>query len=714
MVLQKVFPLLLFTLEVVCILTTKGETQTVRSAAELIDVFSKATGTTVDTEIELRENLDFSEGKLILPLGASANGTCMPYRGIFHGNGHSIQRLIINMTGNETYNGAGLFCKLENAKIENLALDTTCLFIGDSAGALTAEATGSLSVTNVVNRADVIGNTRVGGMIGYFEDINNGNVRLRMERCANEGSVIGSNQHIGGLVGSISRNNDIDVIIYNSINHGSVNGTYNIGGFVGCVHGNNRISLSFIDNWNTGRVYGNHEIGGYLGWVETNTNTNITISECTNNGITTGNTVNIGGFIGGIMNNTNTSFTLKHWTNNKVVNGSSDVGGFIGVVTENTGSTIEIFNSTRNGKTYGLKSNIGGFIGVINRNNNTSVIIHYGINRGTANGTMWSIGGLVGYIYTNTKTNITVLDITNDGQVIGKNNIGEFAGDISNNVNVDITVSNMFSFGAVFGVSQVGGFIGFIYSNTNLATTIANSQNHGMIFGEESSGGFVGEIEGNISMTLSNITNKGRVTGNYTAAGFVGNMLCQTVSEVMSITVTSSANKADIFSNNGVACGLFCIRSTFINKISATVFNSINKGSLTSPSAYGISHFVTKASNVVSMGEVKSTPDHFTFWKQSTDVNLVYGMKYTCFRCSGNEILFDYYRTSGLYKVSGNGKRVDELLNDEARKQSYTMLWTKDLDLSLSGEFPLSGSIPKAPGISTFIIAFMLVLFLAF
>ena len=402
------FSLFFIVIEIGCFLTTYGEIYTVRSATELIDVFKGATGETVDFDIDLRENLDFSEGKLIFPLGAFENGTCKPFRGVLHGNGHSIQRLQMNNSRSEGYNNAGFFCKLENATIENIAFDTTCTFVGTNAGTLSAEATGSLNLTNIVNRGNVFGNTKVGGMIGHLDNANNGSVTLIMDRCANEGTVSGNKENVGGLVGAISRNAHIDTIIFNSINHGTVKGTFNVGGLVGYISDNNEIKLRIIDNWNNGHVNGTHEVGGYLGCLEKNDNVNISISESTNNGITTGSSVNVGGFVGGIIENTNITFTLYHCRTNKVVNGSSAIGGFIGVLTENKNLTLEVFNGTRVGGTKGEKGNIGGLVGLFERNKNVSFTIDNSTSRGPVDGKMWSTGGLVGYIYTN--TNISIMD----------------------------------------------------------------------------------------------------------------------------------------------------------------------------------------------------------------------------------------------------------------------------------------------------------------
>ena len=69
----------------------------VDTPSKLIEVFQNATGS-VNDDIELLADLDFSQSGLTFPLGGSLNGSCIPYSGTMNGNGHTIKKLKINTT----------------------------------------------------------------------------------------------------------------------------------------------------------------------------------------------------------------------------------------------------------------------------------------------------------------------------------------------------------------------------------------------------------------------------------------------------------------------------------------------------------------------------------------------------------------------------------------------------------------------------------------
>ena len=120
----------------------------VSTADQLINLFKNAAGSTLDEDIELLGDLDFSHASLTLPLGAFSNGTCVPFSGKLQGNGHSIHGVVMKNQDRQVFNDAGLFCSLKNATVENLVIDSSCWFNGYSAGALCVFVEGSLVVKN--------------------------------------------------------------------------------------------------------------------------------------------------------------------------------------------------------------------------------------------------------------------------------------------------------------------------------------------------------------------------------------------------------------------------------------------------------------------------------------------------------------------------------------------------------------------------------------
>ena len=143
-----------------------GEHFEVTSAQQLIKLLNVSEANHFDASITLLDDLDFSDSALTLPFGASSDGSCVSYTGVFEGNGHTIKGLVMNNKDNQDFNKAGLFCGLENATFATLVIDSSCSFTGSSyAGALSVTLTGSLTATNVTNKADVSGDQGVGGLI---------------------------------------------------------------------------------------------------------------------------------------------------------------------------------------------------------------------------------------------------------------------------------------------------------------------------------------------------------------------------------------------------------------------------------------------------------------------------------------------------------------------------------------------------------------------
>ena len=243
-------------------------THPVATADDLISLFKHATGNTLQTDIEVTADLDFSSSNLTLPLGAFSNGTCVAFSGVFQGNGHSIKGLKMNNTNNEGYKNAGLFCSLKNATVENLVIDSSCSFTGDSAGALSVSVTGSLTIKHTTNNADVSGTQRLGGFIGCAQGLEQPTV-ISFEDCVNHATVNGK-EYVGGFVGYIYGSINETITISNSISNGNVteNGDSNngsVGGFVGSIIFYTNMTVTISSSLNCGNVIGTGSAGGFLG-----------------------------------------------------------------------------------------------------------------------------------------------------------------------------------------------------------------------------------------------------------------------------------------------------------------------------------------------------------------------------------------------------------------------------------------------------------------
>ena len=185
----------------------------VNDAGELVNLIIEHQGI-FDNEIILTADLDFrSVWKSSLPVGMNM-GECLSFSGYFDGNNHSIKNLVLKNSA-----PAGLFCNLVNATISNLVIDSSCSFSGTNAGALSPTASGSVSITNVVNNALVDASKDGGGLVGRIETLSpDSSVVFR--KCMNHGNIFGT-VYVGGIVGRITPKVG-KVVFFDCENNGTV------------------------------------------------------------------------------------------------------------------------------------------------------------------------------------------------------------------------------------------------------------------------------------------------------------------------------------------------------------------------------------------------------------------------------------------------------------------------------------------------------------
>ena len=209
--------------------------------SELTQLFNTSRST-VDDEIELLGDLDFSGTKLEAPLGTRSKDGCVKFRGILHGNGYSIKGLVMGNTENLERTDAGLFCNLENAKIENIMIDDSCFFAGQFCGVLSVNATGSLTLINVTNKGNAKGVLGV-GIIGQVNSPELSGVMV-FDNCVNEGNI-SANFKVGGFIGLVFDSEHVDIQFVNTKSQGFINGTgMCTGGFIGSVYLNRVIRIT--------------------------------------------------------------------------------------------------------------------------------------------------------------------------------------------------------------------------------------------------------------------------------------------------------------------------------------------------------------------------------------------------------------------------------------------------------------------------------------
>ena len=446
---------------VLCVFVTYADVVDVSNVEELLGIFQNAQGNPVKEEISIKADLDFSELTSVLPLGIQS-GSCAPYSGVFHGNGHSIKGLSMKNKERNDYNNAGLFCELNHATIENLVFDSSCSFDGITAGALAVNVTGSLTVNNVTNKAQVSGNTRVGGFVSFVSGLQQSDVVL-FESCMNEGNV-------------------------------TTDG-WDIGGFIGLIHSNTNATFEFTNCRNIGTISGSVSVGGFAGAFWVNNGTTIHVSNCINDGNVQawGSDGRCGGLIGYYQENSH--LIISKFINNGNISSQNRVGGVLGVFYACLDAEIFIENSLNYGPITGTNFT-GGFIGYHTMGTKFNLTISNCTNYGTVSSSSGCGGGFAGAITRHKQMNLSIVNCTNNGSVVNSfNTLGGFIGQFNSNQDSNVSFSGSINNGPLLtnetqGYSFSGGFIGYIFNNNVVRVLFKECSNTALVTGNTMVGGF--------------------------------------------------------------------------------------------------------------------------------------------------------------------------------------------------------------------------------
>ena len=250
------------------------------------------------------------------PIGRNASG----FGGTFNGNGHKISNLTINRPDNDFQ---GLFGVLNSADsvIENVGLENANVTGQGSVGALVGNSFDTVTITNCYATGSVTGSSnQVGGLIGISDS-------LTATNCYATGNVTGQDW-VGALVGGVSNGT---LTATNCYATGNVTGRDSVGGLVGAAMG-----LTATNCYATGDVTGEVGVGGLVGVALVLTATN---SYAT--GDVTGD-IGVGGFAGMITDMMDAP--IDNCYSLGKVSGNDLTGSFIGGIMAGNGGTITITN----------------------------------------------------------------------------------------------------------------------------------------------------------------------------------------------------------------------------------------------------------------------------------------------------------------------------------------------------------------------------------
>ena len=536
--------------------TVADAVEKVSSADDLVRLFEKATLGTLKQDIELENDLDFSQYHL--PLGTS-DGTCISYSGVFEGNNHSIRNLKMNNTNSEGYNHAGLFCNLKDATIKNLIIDSSCSFTGNWSGGLSVTATGSLNSINVTNKATVKGKEQAGGFIARVSDNNKTN--LSILNCTNDAEISGEDR-VGGFVGYAD--NSTLTKITNCSNYGTIIGGFDVGGFIGFGFSRAKEVINVDHCKNSGTVTArNGAAGGIIGTISSFTKTDVT--NCFSNGTINTECQNcaIGGLIGHVKNEPNYSSNSKE-SILKLINNTCDlqwnsvktsvVGGVIGKINGTLNLRVEINHTNTSGFLKVIKQiaelpsvHTGGFIGFAENNSALTIEISNSNNNCSITTTNVQKGG--GFIEIMKEgEKVELHNVSNEGKVSSdEGGTAGFISDIHNNTNIKIALIGCSNSGIVHGKENSSGFIGRVSENSHMTLNFSYCKNKNKtIFNDDDDiinginyiGGFVGHIlenyETNINITHCENMKTVSATGRF-VGGFVGSFYENKVTKLIII-----------------------------------------------------------------------------------------------------------------------------------------------------------------------------------
>ena len=222
----------------------------------------------------LANDIDCSEHKNFDPIGPSLE---KPFTGTFDGRGYKITNLYINRPKT---NYIGLFGIIASgAKIENVGVEKVSVIGKNYVGGLVGYVDEGATVNNCYCTGDIDGKSGIGGLAGHNKGL--------ITNSYSSGSVSGSDDIIGGLVGCNEGGGTIDTSYSNSdvsgdggvgglvgVNGGNVSNCYskgnvsgdeNVGGLVGDNGGKEEEHGAIRKSYSTGSVSGDENVGGLVG-----------------------------------------------------------------------------------------------------------------------------------------------------------------------------------------------------------------------------------------------------------------------------------------------------------------------------------------------------------------------------------------------------------------------------------------------------------------
>ncbi len=457
-------------------------------------------------DITVTERKSFPKGTAENYTILDGNGHTITYNGTESLFGHSVYGHIknLNVVGTITesktngYNGGGILTNgFDNGCIlENIVCDVDQVIKGayslSAGGVVSKQESGTLVMTNVVNKGDIIltgieegqgvSVNSAGGVISYF-----GGDSITLTNCSYEGTITlnGHSTHgVGGVLGVAN-----------------TKGASNISGckFAGTMN----IAAT---KQNSQDPQNDIYVGGITGLVAKGTSFNL--SDCVVDGgtinvtksVLEGQLPSIGGIVGRIENIPtviDNCVTYKNASNTPMISLTGTANGLVGGIVGRTqwAENVTVKNCV----------NMGDI--------SIAAIQRWGKAGGIIGSTMTETGS--------TAANITISGCHNLGNVTGTDASGILGGGHQlQNANLTITIENCSNYGTMNGgTSDAAGIVGCLDSsdgnnNNGFTLSIKNCYNAGDVTGDYAAGILATMWCAQKTTTVDNCANTGTITGS--------------------------------------------------------------------------------------------------------------------------------------------------------------------------------------------------------
>lgn len=258
-------------------------------------------------------------------------------------------------------NVGGIAGTLDWGVISNVQNSAMVEASGENCGGIVGYMIYYSTLKNVTNNAQVKGNHKTGGVLGYYEKKATDSVKP-IYGLTNNNSVEGLS-NVGGIIGCVAGDLTFDGNNENqkcTMSGVSVKGTFNVGGLVGGVENNSTVILTnFTNNAN---VIGGYVVGGLVGLLRGAITSSVNNADITSeyNKAGTPSGLSKGAYVGGIVG---VAYgTISHCYNSGNISASGDNSDFLGGIVGYTNSNVSYCTSLANSSISG-SNQVGGIAG---------------------------------------------------------------------------------------------------------------------------------------------------------------------------------------------------------------------------------------------------------------------------------------------------------------------------------------------------------------